>query len=144
MSVCKKWDVEKELITGNPDENNIEKKESRASKVNPTERQTTRENVPMIEEFPDEQTKNAYCRKATTQVRMSESEFHFPQNEFVIQTSKIDSGLHKVVPLSLRERILHVEHYALIAGHPGERQKYEKMPKRFFWLHMATDVSIRR
>lgn len=46
----------------------------------------------------------------------------------------------KVVPLLLRECILHSEHYPSITGHPGERLTYDTTSMEVFWQHMAIDV----
>lgn len=41
------------------------------------------------------------------------------------------------MPVSLTDRILHVEHYLSISGHPGEGRMYQTIQKNIFLLHMA-------
>lgn len=41
------------------------------------------------------------------------------------------------MPVSLREQILHAEHYLPIAAHPGECRLYGTMQKNFSWPHSA-------
>lgn len=52
----------------------------------------------------------------------------------------MDGCLQKVVPESIKERIIHAEHYSRISRHPGERRIHDKIGKKFFWPHMKNDV----
>lgn len=58
---------------------------------------------------------------------MSVPTFHVDHNEILVRPSKIDGCLQKVVPVSLRERILHAVSYLPIVGHQGERRMSDTM-----------------
>jgi len=45
-----------------------------------------------------------------------------------------------VVPASLQEQVLHLEHDATLAGHPGESRMYAAMRRYHYWVGMAADV----
>lgn len=95
--ICSKCDVDSDLITGKPDEHCTEKREKRLSTVQRMERQKTKGEVTIIKKFTVNKTKDAYCRIAMTQIRMSGSEFHVDLNEFLLRTSKFVGCLQKVV-----------------------------------------------
>lgn len=140
MQVCTKYDDDSDLITGNPDRYHTETDEKRVSTVQVTERQKMIGKVATIEEFTIEQTKEAYCCKATTPVGMCDSEFYVYHNRILFRTSKIDDCLHKAVPVPLKKRILFAEHYPPIFGHPDERGINKILQEEQFWPHMANDV----
>lgn len=130
------------MITANPDEDPIEKREWRVSAVQPTKRLNTKGEIRTIKEFIGDETKDAYCPKATTQDGVSGSKSHGDYHQLFVHTSKINGCLQKVVLVSLRESILRTESYARIAGHPAERRMYDTMEKVLFCLHMANDAYL--
>ena len=42
--------------------------------------------------------------------------------------------------MSLRPRLLHLQHTPLVAGHPGGRRMYATLRHRYYWPHMAADA----
>lgn len=63
MHVCTDCDVENDLIPDTTKENLIIKGQTRNSAIQPTGRQTTKDQVPRIEDFTVEQTKDAFFKK---------------------------------------------------------------------------------
>jgi len=51
-----------------------------------------------------------------------------------------DGGHQVVVPASLQEQVVHLEHDATPAGHPGESCMYAAMRRYFYWVGRAADV----
>ena len=49
-------------------------------------------------------------------------------------------GNQLVIPASLRERILTLEHHATVAAHPGMNRMYYAMRRRYYWPSMVTDI----
>lgn len=90
VHVCRKGDVENEAIMHEPKEWPMEKGETRIGAVQPTKQQTTRDELPKIEKLTDKHTKDQYCRKATRQVRMSESKCHVDYGRIPVRASKMD------------------------------------------------------
>lgn len=46
-----------------------------------------------------------------------------------------------MVPESLREGLLTLEHDSPLAGHPGEAQMFNSMRRFFYWQGMATAIT---
>ena len=46
-----------------------------------------------------------------------------------------------VVPQSLRTRLLRLCHDPPIAGHPGQNRMYQTLCRRYYWPHLAADVT---
>lgn len=118
------------------------KVETRVCTVNSTERQTTKGEVPTIEELTIKETKDAYCCGVSTQVGLSRSAFQTDRSGCLDWTSKIDVCLPKVVPVSLRELVFCSEHYPPIAAHTGKRPIYDTMRFEFFWANVVSDVDM--
>lgn len=51
-----------------------------------------------------------------------------------------------VIPHSLKQRVLHIHHYARLAGHPGGRKLYQSIRKNMYWPALAVDcyATVRR
>lgn len=110
------------------------------STVHPTDRQRTKDKLPRIEKITVKQTIDAYYCKAETQVGLSGSDFYVDPNGRLVRTSKSDGCQKKVVPISLREGIPHVEYYPQIYERPGERRMQDKIWKDFLYPHMASNI----
>ena len=44
-----------------------------------------------------------------------------------------------VIPQSLKQRVLHINHYSRLAGHPGGRKMYQAISKDMYWPALAVD-----
>jgi len=65
----------------------------------------------------------------------------FEDPEGILPRRAAPDGAHQVVvPASLQEQVLHLEHDANLAGHPGESRMYAAMRRYYYWVGMAADV----
>ena len=72
--------------------------------------------------------------------RLNEGEgiaFEIDENGLLIRVG--EHGPQIVVPHSLKQKILHVNHYAKTAGHPGGRKLYQRIRRHFYWPALAVD-----
>lgn len=53
---------------------------------------------------------------------------------------EIDGASQGLVPGSVRTLSLHLSHYSLLAGHPGEHCIYDSIRKKLYGPHMTIDV----
>lgn len=98
--VCTECDVEKDMITGKPNEDLINKTEKRVSTVQPTDRSITKRKVPIIETFTVDQAMDSNCCDDATHVESSGSEHHIDHSKLLARALKIDGCPQKVFPVS--------------------------------------------
>jgi Integrase zinc binding domain len=67
--------------------------------------------------------------------------FDVDDHGLLVRRAHLDGSRQIVIPAVLRSRLLHLEHFPKVAGHPGMTRMFRSMRKRFFWKHMAADVS---
>ncbi len=68
------------------------------------------------EEFVREQTRDSDCRNLA---ETKPANIDFDESGLLVRIAPLDSTRQIVVPESLRPRILRLEHYSKLAGHPG-------------------------
>ena len=93
-----------------------------------------------VEELAQEQKADRYCQSIAELVGKPQSQFDVDRRGLLVRKSRIDGALQKLVPTSLRARVLRLAHYPLIAGHPGARRMYDTLRAQFYWPHMANDI----
>ena len=71
---------------------------------------------------------------------MDNSQFVIDHHGIICRRSNLDGALQRVVPLSLRERVLYLSHYQLLAGHPGGYKMYATLRREYYWPFMANDT----
>jgi Integrase zinc binding domain len=59
----------------------------------------------------------------------------------LVRKAPLDGSEQIVVPAALRPRLLHLEHYPRVAGHPGVSRKFRSLLRRYFWRKMSADVA---
>jgi len=64
----------------------------------------------------------------------------FFQNESHGLYRRAPYGDQLVIPESVRERILTLEHHATVSAHPGMNWMYYAMRRRYYWPSMVTDI----
>ena len=65
----------------------------------------------------------------------------FEDADGVLGRRAAPDGAHQVVvPASLQEQVLNLEHEATLAGHPGDSRMYAAMRWYYYWVGMAADV----
>lgn len=97
-----------------------EKTRKSASMVQPTERETAKDEVQTVEGFTVERSIDAYSFEGTNWFWLCGSEVNIEDTRGLVRRTKTDGYLQKEVPVSLKNCILHAEHYPPIYGHPVE------------------------
>ena len=98
-----------------------------------------------IEELLKAQLTDAFSVDVRRRLNKAEvNAFDLDDNGILVRTS--DKGNQIVAPQSLKDRILHINHYPKLAGHPGGRKMYYKIRKDFYWPALAVDcyATVRR
>ena len=93
-----------------------------------------------VEELIREQAADAYCQSLLTEVTTDNSQFVIDHHGLICRRSNLDGALQRVVPVSLRERVLYLSHYQLLAGHPGGYKMYATLRREYYWPFMANDT----
>ena len=63
--------------------------------------------------------------------------FGFDEEGVLIRKSEI--GPQVVIPHALKAKVLHIHHFARLAGHPGGRKLYQTIRKSMYWPALAVD-----
>lgn len=113
--------------------------EMRISSIQPKARLMVTGEVPKVEIVIGKQTKEVYCWKAMTQVRVSEPVFHV-RRTLLFRAWTLEGYLRENVLILLRKKVLHAEHYSQLAGHLRNWRMYDRMGKKFFRQYMKIDV----
>lgn len=58
----------------------------------------------------------------------------------MISQARIYDALQKVIPTSLCEPILYLEHYPVLTGHTKERPPYDTLQSEYYRAYMASDA----
>ena len=93
-----------------------------------------------VEEFLREQASDPYCKRVAETVRIPGSQFEYNHQGYLLRKSSLDGALQKVVPLSLRSRVLYLSHYPRFSGHPGDIKNFLTLWTDHYWPLMANDV----
>jgi Integrase zinc binding domain len=99
------------------------------------------EELPQVishEEIRDEQSRDFECQELG-QRQGASCVTDFNTEGILIRHAPVDGSKQIVVPLSLRPRILRLEHFPVVAGHPGVSKMYASMRRKFSWK-MYKDV----
>jgi len=79
------------------------------------------------------------CVEVTKRVELGTAKAFF-RNEHHALYRRTPYGNQLVIPKSLRDRFLTLEHHATVAAHPGMNQMYDTMRKAYYWPSMVTDI----
>ena len=82
---------------------------------------------------------DAFCVELAKRVARKTAKAFF-QNESHGLCRRAPYGDQLVVPESLRERILTLEHHATVSAHPGMNRMYYALRRRYYWPSMVTDI----
>ena len=86
------------------------------------------------------QAEDPFCQEKSNSVGDPKSQFEFDRYGFLVRRSRLDGTWAKVVPASLRDRILYLAHYTRLSGHPGGIRMYYTLRREFYWPQMANDA----
>lgn len=56
------------------------------------------------------------------------------------RVSPVDKSEQIVVPLSMRQKVLHLAHCPRMMGHPGGTRMYHTLRRPYYWPSMSGDV----
>jgi Integrase zinc binding domain len=62
------------------------------------------------------------------------------EDGILVRIAPLDGSRQIVVPWSLRPRLLWLEHFPVVAGHPGVSKMYAAMRRIFYWRNMYKEV----
>jgi len=89
------------------------------------------------------QGEDPLCRKVMEALNAGRAVPFFEDSDGLVCRRATHDGVdHFVVPVSLRERVLRLEHETTLAGHPGESRRYAAMRRDYYWPGMAADVVL--
>jgi len=80
-----------------------------------------------------------YCAEMSTRVERGTAKAFF-RNEHHALYRRTPYGNQLVIPKSLREHVLTLEHHDTVAAHPGMNRMYYTMRKAYYWPSMVTDI----
>jgi len=87
------------------------------------------------------QAEDGYCREIFKALNAGKIIQFFEDHDGILRHRAAPDGAHQVVvPVSLQEQVLHLEHDATLSGHPGESRMYAAMRRYYYWVGMAADV----
>ena len=87
------------------------------------------------------QALDEYCQEVVKALNAGRRIQFFEDPDGILRRRAAPDGAHQVViPASLQEQVLHLEHDATLAGHPGESRMYAAMRRYYYWVGMAADV----
>ena len=94
-----------------------------------------------IDELVREQSKDEFCLAKREELTANwYSPFKEDDSGLLIRVSNLDGAHQIVIPLTLRNRLLHLAHYPKQAGHPGGRKMFYTLRKYYYWPSMSIDV----
>jgi len=89
------------------------------------------------------QAADGYCQEVLKALNAGRHIPFFEDPEGIFRRRAAPDGAYQVVvPASLQEQVLHLEHDATLAGLPGESRMYAAMRRYYYWVGMAADVVI--
>jgi len=87
------------------------------------------------------QAADGYCQEVVKALNARRHIPFFEDPEGILRRRAAPDGAHQVVvPASLQEQVLHLEHDATLAGHPGESRMYAALWRYYYSVGMAADV----
>jgi len=87
------------------------------------------------------QAADGYCQEFVKALNAGRHIPFFEEPEWILLRRAAPDGAHQVVvPAALKEQVLHLEHDATLAGHPGESRMYAAMGRYYYWVGMAANV----
>ena len=91
-----------------------------------------------IEEFIMAQHSDTFCADVCRRLNEGVARPFFIDDNGLLCRSSF-SGPQIVVPQSLKKRVLYLNHYPLLAGHPGGRKLYQRIRHHFYWPALEID-----
>ena len=98
------------------------------------------------ETFLAAQKDDADCKKFDDLASKPDSRFHKDDGDFTCYKSPQTGRLLKVVPKTLRQRVLYLAHDPPLQGHPGLSKMYATLCSQFYWpgMYGAVEAYVRQ
>lgn len=94
-----------------------------------------------LETFVQEQTKDDFCNGILSKLESEDSVIYKVNDKgLLVRVSPVDKSEQIVVPLTLRQKVLHLSHFPRMMGHPGGTRMYHTLRRAYYWPSMAVDV----
>jgi Integrase zinc binding domain len=93
-----------------------------------------------LEELIAEQAQDVECREFADLCGQN-TVFDHNDAGLLVLKAPLDGSEQIVVPAALRPRLLHLEQYPRVAGHPGVSRMFRSLRRRYFWRNMSADVT---
>lgn len=84
-------------------------------------------------------TEDFYRIMAAT-LEIPKLKFSYDREGLILSSSRIYGASKRLVPVSLRQILIRLSHFPLLAGLTGGKKMYDKMSRSLYWPHMAQDV----
>ena len=110
--------------------------------MNPSGEVMATEEVPQAisrEEIRHEQAMDDEC-DALRISQVKDGIIDVDEDGILVRIAPLDGSRQIVVPWSLRPRLLWLEHFPVVAAHPGVSKMYAAMRRRFYWRNMYKEV----
>lgn len=91
------------------------------------------------EELFKKQSTGPSCKESLAKVGDSTSLFNVNRDTVLVRRAPLDDAFQKLLPASLRARVLYLSHYPRLAGHAGCSRMYFTLGREFYWPHMANE-----
>jgi len=92
-----------------------------------------------FDDVVEAQQTDDFCVEMSTRAERGTAKAFF-RNEHHALYRRTPYGNQLVIPKSLRERVLTLEHHATVAAYPGINRMYYTMRKAYYWPSMVTDI----
>jgi hypothetical protein len=96
-----------------------------------------------LEEIHQAQQEEGTCQTLTNDVLKGNSKFYIERvdGKPLLYRQANDPDHRRIyIPVTLRQRVLHLAHYPTISGHPGAKKMFKTLCKEFYWPTMVADV----
>jgi len=91
------------------------------------------------DDIVEAQQTDAFCVELAKRVARKTAKAFF-QNKSHGLYRRAPYGDQLVIPESLRERIITLEHHATVSAHPGMNRMYYALRRRYYWPSMVTNI----
>lgn len=92
------------------------------------------------EEFVQAQLRDTFWKSVPSEVGKTATTLHLDRDGVLCTPASLDGSIQRVVPASLKDRVIYLVHYPRLAGHPGETKIYQTLQRNFYRITMSNDI----
>lgn len=102
--------------------------------------------MPSLFKYFQEQPIDTKHKRMTDTVHKLSLVYSFDRDGVLLLVPSIDGSSQRFFPVIFRAGILRFCHYSLLTSHFLEKQTYDMIIRKFYWLHIANSVykTVRR